>query len=105
MVHGCSPRDNAQRTYFGQIGNQCLCQTVGEIFLLGIVGQVFQWKHSKRLNAPGRSLYGHVYASDEAIAAPWQGLDIAWRFGCVSEGLSQPFDGIVNAVIEVNKGV
>lgn len=49
----------------------------------------------------GESLYG----SDKAIAVPGQRFDEAGRRGVVPQGLTQSFDGTVDAVFEIDEGI
>ena len=46
-----------------------------------------------------------IKAADEAITPLGHGFDEAWLLGGITQGLAQPGDGAVQAMIEVNKRV
>src|SRR5262249_39948928 len=99
--HGSGSGDHTKRADLSQTCYQSLCQTIREILLLGIAGEIVQGQDCQRLDAVGTDR-GTL---NKAVTALGESFNEARAVGGVAEGFSQLVDGLVQAVIEIDEGV
>src|SRR5258708_34544590 len=102
VEHQRSSRDYPQRRYEGDGAKQFFRQAIGEVFLRGIAGQVFERQNRYGINLwpvlRARMIPGWRRAfnrGNKAITVVWQGFDETRFLGVVPQRSANFVDGFV----------